>query len=111
MHYFTILCNVDMRCCLYSSAFCGDKMAAVASISNSEGQCVITILRYNDEIGEWQTVKTQKVMGYSRFGKYLVEAGADINPGNFEGGTPLAVARAQGHNKVAALLERAGATE
>ena len=37
--------------------------------------------------------------------------GKATDEGNFEGGTPLAVARAQGHNKVAALLERAGATE
>ena len=41
----------------------------------------------------------------------LVEAGAGLNQAMNSGGTPLAVARAQGHNKVAVFLERAGATE
>ena len=49
-------------------------------------------------------------MSYLDMVKYLVKAGVDLNPGNHEGGTPLALARLAGHKKVVAYLERAGAT-
>ncbi len=54
-------------------------------------------------------------MGHVAVVKYLVEAGVDLNPGNFAVGTPLtlarrALARGLGHKKVVAYLERAGAT-
>ena len=42
--------------------------------------------------------------------KYLVDAGVDLNQGNYEGGTSLALARHRGHKKVVAYLEGAGAT-
>lgn len=49
-------------------------------------------------------------MGHLDMVKYLVEAGVDLNPGNHEGGTPLALARQEGHKKVVAYLKRLGAT-
>ena len=49
-------------------------------------------------------------MGHVAVVKYLVEAGVDLNPGNHEGGTPLALARQEGHEEVVAYLERVGVT-
>ena len=49
-------------------------------------------------------------MGHVAVVKYLVEAGVDLNPGNYAGGTPLALARQEGHKKVVAYLKRVGAT-
>jgi ankyrin repeat protein len=50
-------------------------------------------------------------MGHLDVVKYLVEAGVGLNPGNNEGGTPLALARQEGHKKVVAYLERSGVSE
>jgi hypothetical protein len=41
--------------------------------------------------------------------KALVDAGADVNLADRQGQTPLALARARGHEAMATLLERAGA--
>ena len=53
-------------------------------------------------------VASQK--GHPDVVRCLVEAGVDLNQGNYEGGTSLALARHRGHKKVVAYLEGAGAT-
>ncbi len=59
----------------------------------------------------WTPLHLAGQIGDVALAELLLLLGADPNPGSDPGKSPLALARAEGHDAVAALLERHGATE
>jgi ankyrin repeat protein len=63
----------------------------------------------NDPIYHWSLLYGAAREGHVDVARVLLARGADVNRGDFVGGTPIYVAAFNGHEEVATLLLRAGA--